>query len=487
MNTAFTVRVNARKGGEWMNNAVVRIESLEITNFKNVGHGCLKLENEKKESQSSVLGLYGQNGSGKTALIDALELLRLAFSGRPVPVYFADCVNVDSDHATIKYGLKVQNLKENVNYAVFYEVSIRRDVEEIEQNTEQPIGEITHKATLFDEVLSYAYEGQDTKIRLSPLIDTRTSGRAFTPKTKYEQMMGKSKETETNLLVAKQLANASSRSFIFSKEFLNQLRQNCKEDHCRFLMESLVLFGNYELFVITTRNAGLISMDVLPLVFNYGGEKQLATGSILVSLDKPSPIHEEALSVVRKVVDNMNIALQQLVPGLTIAVKELGKEILPNGVPGCRIQLVSRKNSKEIPLQYESDGIKKLISVLQLLIAVYNKPSITVAIDELDSGVFEYLLGEVLHIVSERGKGQLIFTSHNLRPLETLDKGFIAFTTTNPMNRYIRMNNVKATNNLRDLYYRNIVLDEQKEPVYEPTNNSEIALAFRRAGTCDGL
>ena len=168
-------------------------------------------------------------------------------------------------------------------------------------------------------------------------------------------------------------------------------------------------------------------------------------------------------------------------------MKELGKEILPSGVPGCRIQLVSRKNSKEIPLQYESDGIKKLISVLQLLIAVYNKPSITVAIDELDSGVFEYLLGEVLHIVSERGKGQLIFTSHNLRPLETLDKGFIAFTTTNPMNRYIRMNNVKATNNLRDLYYRNIVLDEQKEPVYEPTNNSEIALAFRRAGTCDGL
>ena len=47
-------------------------------------------------------------------------------------------------------------------------------------------------------------------------------------------------------------------------------------------------------------------------------------------------------------------------------------------------------------------------------------------------GVFEYLLGEMLNIISEKGKGQLIFTSHNLRPLETIDKGFIAFTTTNP-------------------------------------------------------
>ena len=140
---------------------------------------------------------------------------------------------------------------------------------------------------------------------------------------------------------------------------------------------------------------------------------------------------------------------------------------------------MSHKNSKEIPLQYESEGIKKLVSILQLLIVVYNKPSITVAIDELDAGVFEYLLGEVLHIISEKGKGQLIFTSHNLRPLETLDRGFVAFTTTNPDNRYIRFTNVRDTNNLRDFYFRDIVLGEQSEEVYEATNNYEIAFAFR--------
>jgi len=121
-----------------------------------------------------------------------------------------------------------------------------------------------------------------------------------------------------------------------------------------------------------------------------------------------------------------------------------------------------------------------------LLIVVYNKSSITIAIDELDSGVFEYLLGELLRILSEKGKGQLIFTSHNLRPLETLDRGFIAFTTTNPSNRYIRLSNVKTNNNLRDFYYRDIVLGEQSEPVYEPTNNYEISLAFREAGEMSG-
>lgn len=124
--------------------------------------------------------------------------------------------------------------------------------------------------------------------------------------------------------------------------------------------------------------------------------------------------------------------------------------------------------------------------ILQLLIVVYNNDSITVAIDELDSGIFEYLLGEILRIISEKGNGQLIFTSHNLRPLETIDKGFIAFTTTNVNNRYIRFSNVKNNNNLRDFYYRDIILGEQDEPVYETTNNYEIALAFREAGDISG-
>ena len=180
------------------------------------------------------------------------------------------------------------------------------------------------------------------------------------------------------------------------------------------------------------------------------------------------------------------IVLKQIIPGLTIGVEEVESDILPNNKVGSKIYLVSNKNSQKIALANESDGIKKIVSILQLLIVVYNKPQITVAIDELDSGVFEYLLGELLRIISEKGKGQLIFTSHNLRPLETLDKGFIAFTTTNPSNRYIRFSNVKSNNNLRDFYYRDIILGEQSEIVYEHTNNYEIALAFREAGEFSG-
>lgn len=187
----------------------------------------------------------------------------------------------------------------------------------------------------------------------------------------------------------------------------------------------------------------------------------------MIKLNEPTVVPKEALTVIKKVIENMNIVLKQIIPGLTIKVNEVGIDILYNNSIGTEIYLSSQKNDKDIPLKYESEGIKKIISILQLLIVLYNNSTITVAIDKLDSGVFEYLLGEILKIISEKGKGQLIFTSHNLRPLETIDKGFIAFTTTNPNKRYIRFSNVKINNNLRDFYYRDIFLGEQNESVYE--------------------
>lgn len=466
-----------------MNNTTVRIASIEIKNFKNVGYGRLDFENSQKRNRASVLGLYGQNGSGKTALIDALELLRLSLSGRSIPSYYADYVNVNSNCATIKYSFIISNEKANYVSSASYELSLRRELDRTEHNTEQPTADDSYKAALFDEVLSCSYECGNNKARFSKVIDTRTAEDVvFAPASKLCSIVGKNRENLTGLLVAKRLAYATSRSFIFSRELLDVIRKNCKEKSHLILLESLVSFGNFELFVINTKNTGLISMNALPLAFAYAENGEASIGNILLNLNEPTVVPEDALNVVHKVIGLMNVVLQQLIPGLTISVKELGTQLYQNGTPGYSIQLMSDKNSREIPLRYESEGIKKLISVLQLLIAAYNNPSMTVAVDELDSGVFEYLLGEILRIIAERGKGQLIFTSHNLRPLETLDKSFIAFTTTNPQNRYIRLLNVKTTNNLRDFYYRDIVLGEQSEPVYEPTNNSEIAMAFSEAG-----
>lgn len=452
-----------------MKNTVVRLESLSIENLKNVKAGQLSFANSRKAYKTSILGLYGQNGSGKTALIDAIELLQLALKGQTVPAKFADYINVESGNAVLRYEFSVAD--DTIKYRAFYDFKLKSEVIEASQNLERSDGEEVHyRPVIAEEVLSYSYEDKESKERKSSLIDT-TSSKVFAPLEKYNCLIGKDKDKAMDLLVEKKMVAGASRSFIFSRELLTAMRSNLagKDDleyqRHMLLIESLVRYGNLELFVINTANSGIISTDILEGIVS---------------------IPEEAVAMFHQSITNMNIVLSQIVPELTIHIKYLGEMVFDNGKKGVKIQLMSLKNKKEIPLKYESEGIKKIISILQLLIAVYNRSSITVAIDELDAGVFEYLLGELLRVISEKGKGQLIFTSHNLRPLETLDRGFIAFTTTNPSHRYIRMSNIKDSNNLRDFYFRDIILGEQSEKVYDPTNNAEIAVAFREAGEFSG-
>lgn len=473
-----------------MKDTIVRLESISIQNFKNVKNGQLSFANNRKPFRTSILGLYGQNGSGKTALIDAIELLQLALKGQSVPAKFADYINVEAGFAALHYEFTVSG--DDMKYQAFYDFKLRAGKIEASQNTAVSENEETHyKAVIADELLSYSYEDKSVKLRKSPLIDA-TSPKVFAPAGKYSCLVGKNKDTAMNLMVEKKVALGASRSFVFSRELLTAMRSNTSgltnagyQRHM-LLIESLVRYGNFELFVINTANSGIISMNMLPLSFKYENGTNAAVGNILIPLEEAVPIPEEAVSMVEHVITNMNVVLSQIVPGLTIRIEKLGEMVFANGKKGVKVQLMSLKNKKAIPLKYESEGIKKIISILQLLIVVYNRTSITVAIDELDAGVFEYLLGELLRIISEKGKGQLLFTSHNLRPLETLDRGFIAFTTTNPSNRYIRMSNLKDNNNLRDFYFRDIILGEQSEEVYDSTNNAEIALAFREAGEFSG-
>ena len=65
-------------------------------------------------------------------------------------------------------------------------------------------------------------------------------------------------------------------------------------------------------------------MNALPLAFKYKEKNSEAVGNLLLPLNKPASIPEEATELVKNIIDNMNIVLQQLVPGLTIGVVDLG-------------------------------------------------------------------------------------------------------------------------------------------------------------------
>ena len=93
------------------------------------------------------------------------------------------------------------------------------------------------------------------------------------------------------------------------------------------------------------------------------------------------------------------------------------------------------------------------------------------------------MLGDLLKVFMESGKGQLVFSSHNLRPLEVLGKQNIIFTTANPDNRYIQLKNIRPSNNLRDCYIRALAVGGQDEKLATETDTVTIRRALRKAGT----
>ncbi len=468
----------------------IRLESMTIDNLKNVEHGYINFINTRKNYKASILGLYGQNGSGKTALVNAMSILKLLLTGQKLPSTIGDYINILSPSRSCKLNFKILIEDDYKHILVDYEVELGIVSSNIGESNINDDAEEKNKISITRECVQYKLESPDMHIRKSVLIDTDVPAKQiFKPKSKLDLLVGRDMDDITDLIVNKKQANAESRSFIFSPEFMKRLYKRNKvmgtnQDFALVysILTDLVKYGNHDLFVVTTEHSGLISLDALPLEINYRADTRHIVGTIGLSLNQPNVFPIAVVQDIRDSIAMMNLVLTQIVPGLTIGVETLGKEKLQDNQDGERFELVSYKSNTYIPLKYESEGIRKIISVLGLLISVYNRKSITVAIDELDSGIFEYLLGEILRIISEKGEGQLIFTSHNLRPLETLDKGCIAFTTTNPSNRYTRMVNVKTSNNLRDFYYRDIMLGEQNEELYKSTNNAEISYAFRKAG-----
>lgn len=307
--------------------------------------------------------------------------------------------------------------------------------------------------------------------------------RTLYPKIRLNEITDKSQNAIDNLRVAKKYAIKQSTSFIFSKDTQTQIQKSCKNQVYKDILSGLKAFGKVNLYIIDNRNTGLIDANlVLPINFKTTQSNITSMGIIPIKLDGPSVIPEELYHIISLALETLNTVLCKIIPGLTVEIVETGRQLLKDDKIGVILELSSNRAGKKVPFKYESDGIKKIVSVLHMIIFMYNNPSMTLAIDELDTGIFEYLLGEILKIIEETGKGQLIFTSHNLRPLEKLHKKSIIFTTANPKNRYIRLANVKTNNNLRDLYYHDLILGGQKECIYEPTNSFAINRAFRMAG-----
>ncbi|GLC88415.1 AAA family ATPase [Lysinibacillus piscis] len=440
--------------------AIIRVTNVTINHLKNVKHGKFKTNTSFEQIDcADVVGFYGQNGSGKTAVVEAFSLLKSLLHIEALPKKTKKLIYFGESAIELVFEFLIAN--SFGKYFVKYTIVLK---------------EGTERLVVTDETLSY--KENISKKRFKDILSK--SDRIISVRNK--KMTTFSENDRVTMMVAERMAVDNATSFIFRKE-LQEVWQAVLNEEEQEIMQNIQHHFKKDFHVIDTTQYGLL---VANIIMPFSVHIENIRGNIPYELKDTMLLPKDVFTTIEKVIEQTNVVLKTIIPGLFIKVRKIHIEKMDSGEDGVRFEFLSIKEDIELPLRSESEGVLKIISILSTLIAVYNNPNACVVIDELDAGIFEYLLGELLEVISENGKGQLFFTSHNLRILEVLPIQHLWFTTMNEENRYLQLKGVKKLNNARDIYLRAVQLGGQDELIYNETNMYDIKKSFRKAGNIIG-
>jgi len=461
---------------------IIRINRISLSNIKCVSSGSIDLNTAEslRIEKASILGIYGQNGSGKTVVIEALDIIKSILLGRQIPKRYLESITFGETNGTLEVEFAVVG-DDSTDCIAVYKCALEQRDNPNETSESSNIGTKVAPASILaitSESLKISGQICGVKYPAQYIAQTDEKERLIRPKHKCRILFGENENSLKLLELQKVLAFYGSRSFIFSNQALNSMKGAPESDFAHVVF-SLRSFAEARLFITGGEMQSGIPFPI-NFVDEYGNDSG-TVGQIPFSLESKAVLQKRIVDIIKSFLPPLNNVLSSMIPGLNINFK-YQKTSIDEKDDKYEVELFSsRVQGYEIPLRYESLGIKRIISYLSVLIAAFNDPHYVLVVDEFDSSVFEFLLGELVSVFKESGKGQLIFTSHNLRPLEKLNDVSIFFTTTDPKNRYVRLKK-KTTNNLRDVYFRAISLGNKDFELYNSESKHVLALAFRKAG-----
>lgn len=410
-----------------------KIKSIELINIRNIKNGKIDFCNDETKI-NTVTGIYGQNASGKSSLIKAIDFIRKMVDYRYDFNKSELLINFDSNDAAIKIEIVVDDT------VIKYQIFITRNQGKVCFDGEQ--------LHVNDECVFHVDHAKKD-ILVNKLI---------------------SAQHESELMVMTEIAYEVEKSCFGSKYAFEKL---FKTDLCTYpeAIEAIYKLST-RVNIISDHDSSSNNIDDNLVIFDLNKD---GIDDLTIDLDNKGLVRKEVYERLKPQFASLNAVISAIVPTLSLAV-----EIEQRSEEFLRLGYYTKRKGvdKLIPLSEESYGIKKIISLAFSLMQVMNRRDFILIVDELDAGIFEYLLGQLIEVVDNYSAGQLIFTSHNLRAVEVLDADSVVFTTSNINNCFVKIPKHEYLDNMRDTYYRSIILGGTTEELYNKTIDNDILMGL---------
>ncbi|WP_426709530.1 AAA family ATPase [Cetobacterium sp. SF1] len=412
----------------------MNIKKLRLINFKNIEDSTINFKN-------NISGIYGPNGMGKTAILEAIllikEYLKLPENTeenllrRSRMIKFLESLMMKNKESM---SLEITLLNNDIEYIIYLE--FKRD---------KKYSFICSKEELYSEKLT-----RGTKAIKILEVDNPTG---VIPNIIHgnTSLINKNMMNLFSNITVLFIENSNNlySHLISTPNYFETINQNIHD-----ILKVVTCILN-KVIIITLKDQ-LHCSETIEVPIQCYDEKNDSIKTIIFD-DINNIYSTEDAELLKNTMKEMEIIYSVIVPKAKIIFKSTERDINPetNIASKMAVKIFIEKDGNLLSITNESTGIIKLISLISALTYCIKNEKATVLIDELDVHIFEYLLSIILITIEKFSKGQLIFTAHNLLPMESLDKNSIIIAATNGEKKvYTNLKITSQTTNMRKKYLK---------------------------------
>lgn len=418
----------------------MKITGIKLNNFKSIQEMFMDLKNRDNQVKK-VVAIYGENGAGKSTIIDSFKYLCLSIR------------TLDNLGEFIKIR---ESMIEQSNNSEFDPTKILERSKASMYTNIHDVFKDSHTINSKQNTTIkyyYALDGKDGYYQLtfSPdnelleeeMYHTVNKNRGILFDLKKGEKINFNSSLIKDKSLKKEIANKVNR-YWGHHTLLSIISNEIKHNNLKFIQENIK--SNILDFIKNIANTSFYQHSVssgMIVSSQHIKGVNIESGQIPVSWKSHLTLIEDILNTfitssysdVTKVFYEVNKNTKRIKYRLIFRKKIAGKEL-------------------DIPVRLESGGTRRLIRILPLLIdAIRGR---VVIIDEIDNGIHDLLISRILKAVANNMNGQLIFTTHNTQLMNSLNSSnvFIINTSRDGRKDVYSLDEfgLRTTNNMAKMY-----------------------------------